>query len=183
MSVVGGVGFGKHSHNENTTLGRERMGVMPRSAGRAGLVKGTQDFICGLLFMLIGVAGLWIGRDYPMGTSLRLGTGIFPRILCWGLIGIGGIVLIRGLVTHGAGISRIAWRPVLLIATAACAFALLIEPAGLFAAMLALMALGGLAGTEHRPKEFAVFAVAMLALAWVIFIWGLAMPIKVFPWT
>jgi hypothetical protein len=158
------------------------MGFMPPSAGHAGFVKGRQDVVCGLLFMLIGAAALWIGRSYPVGTPLRLGTGVFPRILCWGLMGIGGTVLIRGLVTHGPGISRIAWRPVLLITVAACAFALLIEPAGLFVAMLVLMALGGLAGTGHRPKQFAFFTVAMLTLAWVIFIWGLAMPIKVFPW-
>jgi hypothetical protein len=39
-----------------------------------------------------------------------------------------------------------------------------------------------LAGQGHRPKEFAVFAALMLLLGWAIFIWGLEMPIKVFPW-
>ncbi|MEJ0018561.1 MAG: tripartite tricarboxylate transporter TctB family protein [Acetobacteraceae bacterium] len=151
--------------------------------GRTDLVRGGQDALCGLLFLAIGAAGLWIGRDYPMGTPLRLGTGVFPRILCWGLIGIGGIVLVRGLLTHGPGLGRIAWRPVLLVAAAAVSFAMLIEPAGLFVAMVVMMVLGALAGTGHRLKEFTVFAAIMLVLAWVIFIWGLAMPIKVFPWS
>jgi len=159
------------------------MGQMPRPTGHADFIKGGQDVLCGLLFALVGTAGLWIGRDYPMGTSLRLGTGVFPRILCWGLIGIGGIVLVRGLLTHGPGLGHWAWRPVLLIGAAAVAFALLIEPAGLIAAMIALMVLGALAGTGHTLKEFATFAVIMLVMGWGIFIWGLGMPIKVFPWS
>src|SRR4051794_22682978 len=122
------------------------MALVPRTAGREGLVKGSQDLLCGLLFALIGAAGLWIGRNYPIGTSLRLGTGVFPRILCWGLVGIGAIVLARGLSTHGPSIGRWAWRPVLLIGAAAGAFAVLIEPAGLFAAMIVMMVLGALAG-------------------------------------
>jgi putative tricarboxylic transport membrane protein len=158
------------------------MGLASRPAGHAGVVKGAQDLLCGLLFVLIGAAGLWIGRDYPMGTSLRLGTGVFPRLLCWGLVGVGAIVMARGLLVRGPGIGGWAWRPVLLVAAAAGAFALLIEPAGLFVSMIVMMALGGLAGQEHRPKEFAVFATVMLLLAWAIFIWGLEMPIKVFPW-
>jgi hypothetical protein len=181
-SVVDHAGFSKHGGNKNAGEAR-RMGLQPRPEGHAGVIKGGQDFLCGLLFALIGAAGLWIGRDYPMGTPQRLGTGVFPRILCWGLVGIGAIVLVRGLVTYGPAIGGWAWRPVLLIGAAAVSFALLIESAGLFAAMIVMMVLGALAGQGHRPKEFAVFAVIMLALAWVIFIWGLNMPIKVFPWS
>jgi hypothetical protein len=158
------------------------MGLAPRPAGHAGLVRGGQDVLCGLLFVLIGAAGLWIARNYPTGTPVRLGTGVFPRLLCWGLIGIGAIVLARGLLERGPGISGWAWRPVLLVAAAAAAFALLIEPAGLFVTMIVMMVLGALAGHGHSLKEFTVFAAVMLLLAWAIFIWGLEMPIKVFPW-
>ena len=100
-----------------------------------------------MLFALIGAAGLWIGRDYPLGTGSRLGTGVFPRILCWGLVRIGAIVLLRGLVSHGAAIGAWAWRPVLLISAAAVSFALLIEPAGLFVAMIGTDG----AGRARRP--------------------------------
>ena len=158
------------------------MALASRPAGRAGLVKGGQDLLCGLLFALIGASGLWIGRDYPMGTTLRLGTGVFPRLLCWGLVGVGGIVMARGLLIRGPDIGGWAWRPVLLVAAAAVSFALLIEPAGLVVSMLVMMVLGALAGQGHSRKEFTVFAALMLLLAWAIFIWGLEMPIKVFPW-
>lgn len=148
-----------------------------------GLLKAPQDFYCGLLYIAIGVLGVWVGADYPRGTPVRLGTGVFPAILSWGLIGIGVIVLLQGLMTAGAPIGRIAWRPVILISLAATAFALLIETGGLIVAMVVMMILARFAGDEHTNKEFGIFAVIMVLMALGIFVWGLEMPLKVFPWS
>jgi len=135
------------------------------------------------MFISIGVLGVVVGWDYPRGSPVRLGTGVFPAILSWGLIGIGTIVLIKGLVVRGPGVGRVAWRPVLLIGLAAALFALLIETGGLIAAMVVMMILAALAGDEHTIKEFSIFAVIMLVMAMAIFVWGLEMPLKVFPWS
>jgi putative tricarboxylic transport membrane protein len=156
-------------------------GGSPRSL--SGLLKAPQDFYCGLLYIGVGVLGLWIGADYPRGTPVRLGTGVFPTILSWGLIIIGAIVLVQGLLTAGPPIGRIAWRPVILIALAATSFALLIETAGLIVAMLVMMILTRFAGDGHTTKEFAIFSVIMVLMALGIFVWGLEMPLKVFPWS
>jgi hypothetical protein len=148
-----------------------------------GLVKGPQDFLCGLMFILIGVVGVVVGWDYPRGTPVRLGTGVFPAILSWGLLGIGVIVAVRGLLIPGEPVGRVAWRPVLLIGLAAALFAVLIETGGLIAAMVVMMILAALAGDDHTIKEFSIFAAIMIVMALAIFIWGLEMPIKVFPWS
>lgn len=153
------------------------------SPSGGGLVKGMQDFLCGLMFILIGVLGVWVGWDYPRGSPIRLGTGVFPAILSWGLIAIGAIVLVKGLTVRGPGIGTIAWRPVLLIGLAAALFAVLIETGGLLAAMIVMMILAALAGDDHTVKEFSIFAAIMIVMALAIFIWGLEMPIKVFPWS
>jgi len=34
-------------------------------------VRSTQDLATGLLFIAVGIAGLWLGADYPMGTTQR----------------------------------------------------------------------------------------------------------------
>lgn len=149
---------------------------------RTGGIRSGQDLLCGLVFALIGAFGLWIARDYPVGTPARLGTGVFPRILCWGLIGTGGIIFVKGLLTDGPRLTGWAWRPVILITAAAVAFGLLIEPAGLVASMIVLMGLGAAAGDEHRWREFLLFSAIMLVIGVAIFIWGLGMPLKVFPW-
>ncbi|MBM3525388.1 MAG: tripartite tricarboxylate transporter TctB family protein [Alphaproteobacteria bacterium] len=153
------------------------------SPSGGGLVKGPQDFLCGLMFISIGVLGVVVGWDYPRGTPVRLGTGVFPAILSWGLIGIGVIVAVKGLLVPGPGVGRVAWRPVLLIGLAAALFAVLIETGGLIAALVVMMILAALAGDEHTIKEFSIFAVIMIIMAWAIFVWGLEMPLKVFPWS
>lgn len=146
-------------------------------------IRSGQDLLCGAMFALIGAGALWVGRDYPMGTPLRLGSGVFPWLLSWGLIGVGGIVFVKGLLTDGPRLTGWAWRPVILITVAAISFAVLIEPAGLVASMLVLMAFGALAGDGHRRRELSIFFAVMLLLGVGIFIWGLGMPIKVFPWS
>lgn len=160
--------------------------VHPASAAdlpaKRGLRSG-EDLLCGAMFALVGVAALWIGRAYPMGTPLRLGSGVFPWLLSWGLIGIGGIIFAKGLLTDGPRLTGWAWRPVILITLAAISFGLLIEPAGLLVSMLVLMVLGALAGDDHSWRELSVFIAIMLVIGVTIFIWGLGMPIKVFPWS
>jgi hypothetical protein len=103
-------------------------------------------------------------------------------LLSYGLIGVGAIIFIKGLLTDGPRLTGWAWRPVLLITLAAVCFALLIEPAGLVATMLVVMTLGALAGEGHKLRELAMFMLVMILMAIGIFVWGLGMPIKVFPW-
>lgn len=156
-------------------------GGLPRSG--SGLLKAPQDFYAGLLYIGVGLLGLWVGSDYPRGTPVRLGTGVFPAILSWGLVVVGLIVLVQGLLKHGPPIGQIAWRPVILIPLAAGMFAVLIETAGLVVAMVVMMILARFAGDGHSNKEFTIFSVIMVLMALGIFIWGLEMPIKVFPWS
>ena len=53
--------------------------------------KSTQDLATGLMFLAVGIAGLVIGWNYPMGTAQRPDTGVLPRILSWCLVGTGGL--------------------------------------------------------------------------------------------
>ena len=158
---------------------------MANGAGNRGGIglRNTQDLACGAFFVAIGLLGFWFGKDLAMGTPSRLGTGVFPRILCWGMLITGGIILFKGLFSEGEKMGAIAWRPVLLISAAATAFALLIDPAGLVAAMLAMIVLAGFAGHEFYPKEYIIFSAILLVMGVAMFIWGLGMPIKTFPWS
>jgi hypothetical protein len=35
------------------------------------------------LFIGVGALGLWLSRNYPVGTALRMGTGCVPQLLCF----------------------------------------------------------------------------------------------------
>jgi hypothetical protein len=135
--------------------------------------------LCGL----IALGGFWVGRELPFGTPVRLGTGAFPRILCWCLLGTGGILVVKALIRGGVPLTAWAWRPVLMLVLATVSFALLIDRAGLVVAMVVSMALAAAGTHETRWREFTWFTVLMVVIGVALFIWGLGMPIKVFPWS
>ena len=86
-----------------------------------------KNVLAGLMFIAVGTLGLWLSRHYPIGTALRMGTGYVPRLLCWILMGLGGIVLVQGLrekdnphVPQSAPLARL-W-PVVVVTAALVAF-------------------------------------------------------------
>lgn len=145
-------------------------------------IRNTQDFATGLLLIAVGLGALWIGADYAMGTPQRPGTGVLPRILAWCLIGCGGLLAVKAALTAGPPIGDWAWRPFIMVTLAILAFSLLVDRAGLVAAMLVSMTLAALGTPNTRWGEYAVFCVIMVAIGVGLFIWGLGMPVRAFPW-
>jgi len=135
------------------------------------------------MFVVIGIAGLIIGADYPLGTAQRPDTGVLPRILSWCLVGTGSIVAVKAFLAEGEALDfkNWAWRPVIFIALASAAFALFIDRLGLVVTMLISMVLAALGTRETRWEEFALFALTMIFVGVAMFIAALGMPIKVWP--
>jgi hypothetical protein len=144
-------------------------------------IKVGQDFASGLLFVVVGVGGLWLGADYPMGTAQRPGTGVLPYILCWCLIGTGGLLLVKSIYSAGAPITGWSWRPILAITAGTVVFGLMIDDYGLVLTMIVSLAISALGTIETRWSEFAVFMLIMIVSSWAMFIWLLGMPIKIWP--
>src|SRR5438045_9093822 len=88
-------------------------------------VFARKNVLSGLLFVAIAALGLWISRNYPVGTALRMGTGYVPRLLCWALLGLGVIVLVQGLRQPAPPLrtTALGWRAVLSVSIAIIAFA------------------------------------------------------------
>ena len=144
-------------------------------------IKIGQDFATGLLFIAVGLAAFWIGADYPMGTAQRPGTGVLPRILAWCLIGTGALLWLKALLVEGPNLTRWAWRPVIMISLATVAFALLVDRLGLVVAMLVSMTLAALGTPQTRWLEYALFTLVMVAIGVGMFVYGLRMPIPIWP--
>jgi hypothetical protein len=140
-----------------------------------------QDFLTGLLFAVIGIGALVIGADYPMGTPQRPGTGVLPRILAWGLLGIGGLLIIKAVLGGDTPSSKWAWKPLALVTLATVVFGLTVDSLGLVISMAASMTLCALATPETRWPEYGVFLLIMLAIGVGMFIWLLGMPIPIWP--
>jgi hypothetical protein len=141
-----------------------------------------KNVLAGLLFMAIALLGLWLSRDYPIGTALRMGTGYVPRLLCWVLLALGGCVLVQGLreAPGGPGVS-FGWRPLVLVTASVALFGLTVERFGLVVAILLLIGIGAYATRGRGILETLLAALALIVLCWGIFIFALQLTIPVWP--
>ena len=166
------------------TIDSERDTTLPRSPWWQLLTR--KDVLAGLLFVAIAALGLWLSRDYPVGTALRMGTGYVPRLLCWVLLALGACVLLQGLRTVSREQSAdtaasFAWRPVVFVAASLVLFGLTLERLGLVISILLLVGVGALASRTLSVLETVIAAFVLVALSWGIFIFGLQLTIRVWP--
>jgi len=146
-------------------------------------ILARKNVLAGLMFIAIAALGLWVSRDYPVGTALRMGTGYVPRLLCWTLMGLGAAVLIQGL-RKDAPPERVTLGqllPVVVVTASLIAFALAIEQLGFVLSVLLLVGIGAAAARDIKAWETLAAAVVLVALCWAIFILGLGLTIPVWP--
>jgi hypothetical protein len=142
-------------------------------------IKSPQDVGAAATFILIGLAGLWFGREYEIGTTSQMGPGYMPMLLSVGLILFGIIVGLRAVTVQGPAFERIRWRSVLLILLSILVFALLIETAGLLAATFAVVVLSACASREASWKETIGLAVFLAIFCVLVFVYALKQPIPI----
>ena len=140
-------------------------------------VKKPQDLGAGILFVLFGIAGLWFGRDFTVGTAARMGPGYFPMLLSGLLILFGIIIGARSLVLVGAPIATFRWRSGLLVLIAIVMFGLSIQRLGLAVAAVAVTIAASLADRRNKPWEMAALGVLMAVFCVGVFIYGLNQPL------
>jgi putative tricarboxylic transport membrane protein len=143
-----------------------------------------KNVLAGLLFMAVALLGLWLSREYPVGTALRMGTGYVPRLLCWVLLALGACVLMQGLreaPSRQGAVGSLGWRPLVLVTASLALFGLTLERLGLVVAILLLTGAGACATRGRGILETLLAALALIVLCWGIFIFGLQLTIPVWP--
>jgi hypothetical protein len=146
-------------------------------------IRSQEDFWAGLMFIGFGAVAIVVARDYPMGTAMRMGPGYFPTYLGAIMVVIGAIMAGRAYRVEGEGIGRWGWRPLLWLSAAFAAFGVLIEEAGFVLALLALIIASSLAGRDTRPFELVVLIAVLITGSVALFIYGLELPYRLFPWS
>jgi hypothetical protein len=145
-----------------------------------------RDVLAGLMFVAVAAFGLYLSRHYPIGTATRMGTGYVPRLLCWVLLGLGGVIALQGALrpaTHEDEYAwrGVSWRPVVFVTAALMIFGLALERLGLVVSILLMIAIGAFAARGLRLVETVVAAAVLIVLAWAIFILGLGISIPLWP--
>jgi Tripartite tricarboxylate transporter TctB family len=139
------------------------------------------------MFIVIGVVFFAGAYNYSMGTAARMGPGYFPRILGALMVVLGVLVSAAGLknqakwaVTNGIGWT---WKPVVMVTIAVVLFGLLLTRAGILASIVVLVGLAGAAAHDRDYRQLAGIAAFMCVFCAGVFIWGLKLQMKLFPWS
>jgi hypothetical protein len=140
-------------------------------------VKSPQDFGAGLVFMLIGLAGLYFGSDLAFGTGARMGPGYFPILLSAMIIAVGLVVGLRGVTVEGPPIEPVQLRPILFIIAAILIFGFLIESIGLALTAIVLTIFAGYARREVKLSETLLLGVGLAVFTVVVFVYVLGQPL------
>lgn len=146
-----------------------------------GRIRSEKDFWAGVLYALLAIAFLWMGRDYRMGVASRMGPGYFPLTLGWVLLGFGVVSIARSFFVDGEPVGGVAWKKLAIVSLAIVAFAALLPGAGLLFALPALIAISALASQQSRYDAMSLFALfGLTAFCVLVFVKGLGVPMPIF---
>jgi hypothetical protein len=142
-------------------------------------LRNPKDFWTGIIYIVVGVAAIIIGRDYGMGTPRKMGPAFFPVILSVLLIIIGTVSLIRSFVRPGTPVGRFTFRGTLLVTGATVLFGLIIRGAGMLIAMPVLVIVSAYASKHFGWRTSIFLAIGITAFCILIFLKGLGIPLPI----
>ena len=140
-------------------------------------IRSPKNFWAGLLYCGVGTGAVLIARDYSWGRAGRMGPGYFPTILGALLLVVGLVALVRSLTVRGEAVGAIAWKGLALVTAATMLFGLLLRPAGLVVALVALVLVSAASSAKFRFEWKALgLMIALIAFCAVVFVHLLGLP-------
>jgi hypothetical protein len=140
-------------------------------------VRSPQDFGAGVVFIVIGLAGIYFGRNLSMGTAARMGPGYFPVMLSYLIVALGLVVGSRAFTTDGPEIEGIQYRPIFFVIASLLVFGWLIDYLGLAITTVALTVIAAYARREVNLSETFILGVGLAVFTIAVFVYGLNQPL------
>jgi hypothetical protein len=145
-------------------------------------IKSQKDFWAGAMFMVFGVFAVsWAITHYHVGTPVDMGPGFMPVLVGLVLSGIGLAVLVRGLMIDGEKVPPFHWRSLILIPAVSAGYGYILESLGLVFATMLLVLVSRFAGKDFTWKEPLLLGAGLALFSVLVFVFGLAMPIPIWP--
>ena len=139
------------------------------------------DVAFGGFLILLAIVALTETRNLTIGTTADMGPGYVPRALSLLIMAFGLAIAGRGFFAGRRPLPAIKLRPILSVLVSLAAFALLLPRGGLALATLATMACSTFSTAEYKWRESIIFAVIITAFAIVLFVYGLGLPLSIWP--
>ena len=146
---------------------------------KAGL-RDNQDFWSGVMLIAVGATALVIARNYPFGTSLRMGPGYFPIVL-GSILALFGLWFIVKAFRSTEKIEQ-GWslRALIVIPVSLVLFGILMTYGGFVPALIVLIFGSALASDEFNLLEVVLLTIGLTIGCIAVFIWGLGLPYPLF---
>jgi hypothetical protein len=138
--------------------------------------RNNRDFFAGVMYISVGALGMWIARDYPFGSALRMGPGYFPTVLGGIMVAMGIYVLVLGIRNNEKMKGTWSLRALFILPIATVVFGFLMEEAGFIPAMLALIPMSAAASKEFKWLEVIPLTIGLTIVCMAGFIWALGLP-------
>ncbi len=143
----------------------------------SSIIRSPKDLFAALIYLAIGLGAIYLGRELPMGTAMKMGAAYFPTVLGWLLSFIGLISLVRAFVVKGDPVPRFAWKPLLVITGASLVFGLIVRGAGLAIALPLFVMMTSFASVKFRLGPSLALAVGATVFCSLVFVKGLGVPL------
>ena len=140
-------------------------------------VKAPRDFGAATLIMLIGIAGLYFGKDLTYGTAGRMGPGYFPFLLSIIIIALGAGIGVKSLFVDGPPIEPPVIRPMAFVVASIVVFGYMIDYIGLFFTAIALTFIAAYARKSVNLIETTIFAIGLSIGTVLVFVYALGQPL------
>jgi hypothetical protein len=143
--------------------------------------RALKDVLAGGVFIGFGLAFALGALDYEVGTPLRMGPGYMPLALGLIQVGLGVVIVVKGLLAgEGESIGAFDWRAAAFITAALLFFGLTVRGLGVVLALFGTVLLSALARPATSRREALIIAAGITALSVVIFIIALRLRLPLF---
>jgi hypothetical protein len=149
----------------------------PKGGSSMFRVKSPQDFGAAIVFLLIGIAGLYFGRELTYGTAARMGPGYFPYLLSWLIIAIGVVVGLMSLSVEGPPIEAPQFRPIFFVLLSVVIFGYLMSYVGLAITGVVMTLIAAFARRNFNLFESLALGIGLSIACVLIFVYGLGQPL------
>jgi putative tricarboxylic transport membrane protein len=150
-------------------------------AGAQKRIRNPQDFFGGLALVAFALFALWAGSDLPGSRGFAFGPGTAPRIFAGLLVLVGAAIVILGLITDGPPLEKYGFRGPVLFLASVVFFAATIRPLGLVITAFVTIMIAAGATNEVRWLQSLIWAVILTIFCVLLFIYGLKLPLQLWP--
>jgi tripartite tricarboxylate transporter TctB family protein len=139
------------------------------------------DHVAGAAFVVFGAAIIALSGDLPTGQLSMPGSGFLPKIVACLTILFGLVLILRG--GESPPFAELGWddaKHALLVTLITAVAIALYEHLGFFFTMLLLIVTLLLVIERRHPVRAVVYSLAIVALTYVSFVYGLKTPLPEF---